>query len=428
MIGVLGAVLTASLTAWAATITQADPDACALLSNLDVEPLLFAGAGGVLESRSRHPGPGVSVCQWDARPNDHAADATPRVLFLGIYQRASVGDAQAELDHQPRGDGRPSLALIADGDTLVRPRPATVFARHGAVLAAIDASGAELARPDQIEARYLLDALALKAAGAPVRPPPWAKPGQVAGWAPIGEDATGRSIKGWAPPPHPAAAGSALLAPLIHALHVLAQLRFLIVFIAAPLAVLLLIFRSRASAFRPEIDDRFTRFAPRWPAFMAAGLIGFMVLNVIFGPATANLLINRFGEAGAAMVTGSFATSSQYNRRDVVGRDVLIRTHEGSNVESRFKTDDFNVDSLGDQVIYPGPGDVFTVRYLPSFPSDFVIRADDGSPWARSLACARLGAWRSEAQRRFDVAPQNVEFRGQLERARDAGSEAGCRT
>ena len=52
-----------------------------------------------------------------------------------------------------------------DDDTLVRQSGTVIAARHGADLAIVDAHGADLSDPDQPEARYLLDALALKAAG-----------------------------------------------------------------------------------------------------------------------------------------------------------------------------------------------------------------------------------------------------------------------
>lgn len=83
--------------------------------------------------------------------------------------------------------------------------------------------------------------------------------------------------------------------------------------------------------------------------------------------------------------------------------------------------------SLGDFSIYPEIGDVFTVQYLSGHPQDFVIRNDDQSPWARKLACSRLGTWTADALRQASAAPENADFRREAARAMLSERGAGCR-
>ncbi len=405
------ALATASLSA-PAVDPRPDPDACKLLSNLDLEPLLFAGAGGVLDRASSHPAPGLATCQWNARPKDHSADAVPRTVVLAFYHLADPARAQSQMDRQPHHDSRPSLAITASGmDAVVRPSPTVVFARHGADIAVINAAGAELDNPDQLEARYLLDALALKAAGAAVKPPPWAPTGAKPAWTPLAD----RAVSGWAPPPRPPR-GGATMEPLAHAAHVVAGLRNTLTFVLAPIAALLIIFGGKSA----PSGRRW------WPMAIGLVLLAFMIGNSLVGTGVANALIERYGEAGAATVTGTFATNTQYNRRDVVGNRVLIRTIDGRTVSAEFRTDDFNVRPAQNAVSYPGPGDVFTVDYLPHHPADFVIRADDASPWAKRLACGRLDAWRAEAERRSGFSPADATPRAERDRAQAAERAADC--
>ena len=403
-----------------------DPDACRLLTDLDLEPLLFAGSGGRLDSRRDHPAPGLSTCRWKAYPSDHAADVVPRTVTLGYYHIADRLRAQSQLDRQPHRDARPSQAITGKGDdAIARPSPTLVLARHGADLAMLDAGGAELDNPDQPEARYLLDALALKAAGAAVKPPPWAKPGQTAAWTPAGAPG---SAGGWSPPPRAVPAGAGLIEPLIHGLKVLADLRYMLMAVAAPLVSVLIIFGSgRARAGQPSDPvEPATRRRRRWPVWVGGASLALLIADNLFGAGVANALIDRYGEAGAATVTGSFATATQYNRRDVIGYDVMIGTADRRVVAGQFRTDDFNVRGIGDGAVYPGVGDIFTVRYLAHHPGDFIIRNDDQSPWARKLACARLARWRGEAARRAGFVPDDARLRSELGRAEAADHDAGC--
>ncbi|WP_174285549.1 hypothetical protein [Sphingomonas bacterium] len=405
-----------------------DPNACTLLSATDLEPLLFSGSGGALDGHDFYPAPGLSTCRWYAKPSDHAADAVPRTATLAFYHIADAGRAQAQLDRQAHHDARPSLAITGRADdAIVRPSPTIVAARHGADVAVIDATGAELDNPDQLEVRYLLDALALKAAGAAVKQPPWAAPGQMGKLVPLAP--TG-SIAGWTPPPHAVLAGAGILDPFIHALKTLADWRFGLMAVGPPAALALFFVpwhrRPRRAAYGGLADAERDSTRSRWPAWIGGALLAGLVLIMLFGEEIATALIDRYGETGAATVTGSFATSTQYNHRDVVGYRVLIGTVDSRVVPGQFRTDDFNVRGLGDTSIYPGEADVFTVRYLAHHPQDFIIRNDDESPWARKLACARLAAWRNEAALSVRAVPGNTGFRTDLRHAIAAAQNAGC--
>ena len=415
LIAFVSALLLVSLSLTAATNapaprqtdTRPDPDACTLLSSMDLEPLLLSGAGGEIDGRNYYPAPGMVTCIWTAQPRNHAADAIPRSFSLAFYHMADAHRAQAQLDRQPRGDARASMAITEGDDAVVRPSPTIVVARHGADVAVVHASATDLADPEQLEARYLLDALALKAAGATVKPPPWVSPDHVAKMVPLAP--TG-SIAGWTPPPQQVPAGAALIQPVVHGLKQLVDWRFALLTVLAPITVGLLVMRHRRS----------------WLTILAGTALTVAIVTMLVGSSAATWLIDRYGATGAATVTGSFATSTQYNHHDVVGYRVLIGTVDHRTMPGEFRTDDFNVLGLGDPGIYPDVGDVFTVRYLPGHPQDFVIRNDDQSPWARKLACARLGAWRGEAERKARAAPGNAGFRAELARASEVERDAAC--
>ena len=93
-----------------------------------------------------------------------------------------------------------------------------------------------------------------------------------------------------------------------------------------------------------------------------------MPVNFIFGSYFNSKLIYLAGEPGAAVVVGSYNTSSQYNNHDVVGYHVLINTIEGKTIQTSFEDDDFNVYPSHNSVTYPQQGGHFNVRYLKHFP------------------------------------------------------------
>ncbi|MDP9078813.1 MAG: hypothetical protein M3O71_15395 [Bacteroidota bacterium] len=141
------------------------------------------------------------------------------------------------------------------------------------------------------------------------------------------------------------------------------------------------------------------------------GLFLFIPINFIFGSAINTNLIYFAGEPGAAAVISSYATSTRYNNHDVVGYHVLIKTKEGSTVQTSFADNDFNVYPSHNGVTYPHEGDRFNVRYLKHFPGSFIIITNDDGPWASGLQC---GDWKSrlnEARSKFEFDRGNQKFK-----------------
>lgn len=408
----------AAVAAPPVTTTAADPNACNLLRNTDLEPVLFDGVGGTLDSWSDHPEAGMSTCRWEARLKKASPSAAPRVVTLALYHLADRKSALAQLDGPvPAGMSGPSAAIDGKGDDeVVRSAATVVNARHGVDIATIDARGAELSHPDQVETRYLLDSLALKAAGATVRPPPWATPQQAAG--PSQPQAT--SSTDWTPDANPQALSSALgqwaLVPVIFVL----RHQFLVIFggIFGSIAFSVFLQSRRQSVASPK--------GPQLSmVLMPIGIVG-LILEMLFGSSLADRLLHRYGTAAAATITDSYGTSVQYNSHDVVGYHVLIRPPRGDTFSTGFEDDDFNVYPPHNATAYPRAGDVFTVRYLPVYRDEFVIISDDGSPWADAVRCAELRRTHAAAlsRARFSRNPADLAAAGKSE-AIECGDDAG---
>ncbi|QYE32990.1 MULTISPECIES: hypothetical protein [Sphingosinicellaceae] len=302
-------------------------------------------------------------------------------------------------------------------DALIRSSALVIVARHDADLAVIDARGAELSNPGQLEARYLLDALALKAAGATVNSPPWVAPGTTAKWVSLDERASALNPDiGWQPPANPSASASPLTDLLLHLTLLILRHGFFMLFagIFGPIAVGVILTRTNGS-----VRSQPNRIALGLPVVAA------LVANLVFGTALANRLLHRFGTVAAATVTGSYATSTQYNSHDVVGYHVMLRGSDGRTAATSFEDDDFNVYPPHNATSYPGPGDVFTVRYLPGFSSDFTILSDDNSPWAQARRCRSLTDAVTQAAQRsvFSLA---AEDHVAWQMASRSAAAAGC--
>ena len=149
------------------------------------------------------------------------------------------------------------------------------------------------------------------------------------------------------------------------------------------------------------------------------------VLNLIFGPSLSTRMIHALGESGAATVIRTFGTATQYNNHDVVGFHVLIRRPSGKVVNERFEDDEINVYPPHNATSYPDVGTLFTMRYLPHFPRDFVILADDASPFAQGLRCSDLQKSDTEAHQRADFSKAAGDLAAEA-RADAALVKGGC--
>ena len=224
-------------------------------------------------------------------------------------------------------------------------------------------------------------------------------------------------VAGPVPPPQPVAwkplmraapAGNILLDVLLHLSTFLARWRF---FLMPALIGLPIVFRAIG----------LTRAVWHIPFFVVLA-----VANLIFGTELNTLLIYQFGAAGRATITGSYATSTQYNNHNVRGYNVLIRTFDGKVVETSFEDDDFNIYPPHNRVTYPGEGDEFSVRYVQTWPQDFIIIADDDSPWAHRLRCSRLRRAVDEAAGKSSYAPDSADYRKAYDDAIAAAHAQGC--
>jgi hypothetical protein len=105
---------------------------------------------------------------------------------------------------------------------------------------------------------------------------------------------------------------------------------------------------------------------------------------------------------------------------------VQIKTADGKITETSFDDDDFNQYPVANTFIVPQPGDKFNVRYLSTFPQDFVIITNDDSPWARGLACNSLEQNVLEAERKYEFGDRGPAYRGPYIDAIEAAIAGGC--
>jgi hypothetical protein len=207
-----------------------------------------------------------------------------------------------------------------------------------------------------------------------------------------------------------------MLDTILHAVCIVVRWRFFLVpvFILMPLLSIASVQPGGRGIWRPLV-------------MIPLGII-LGIGNVLAGPDLAAVLIHSFGMQAQATVTGTYATGSIYNDRQVMGHNVLIRTSDGQNVETSFEDDDFNVYPPANGVTYPQDGDQFNVSHLKGYPADFVIISNDSSPWARSLRCYDLMSARRQADNKRQFVPESVPYRKAYEDAVQAARAAGCNT
>jgi uncharacterized membrane protein YwzB len=152
----------------------------------------------------------------------------------------------------------------------------------------------------------------------------------------------------------------------------------------------------------------------------------FVLLNIVVGTYISSYIIAKIGVTGSAQVTSTYGTSTVYNNQYVIGYNVQIKTADGKIVETSFEDDDFNEVPAANTFVAPGPGETFNVRYLPSFPQDFVIITNDDSPWARGLACQSLEQRVFEAERKYEFADRAFSYRDPYIDAIEAAIAGGC--
>lgn len=204
---------------------------------------------------------------------------------------------------------------------------------------------------------------------------------------------------------------------ILHILYAIARWRVgvMLVFFALPIAGMVI----------------FGRFLPRgWlrslAGILTAALVAAALLNLEFGADLSARLVFSRGLAGEGTITGTFATGIMDNNHDVVGYRALLRADDGSVSEATFHDDDFIVYPPLDGIVYPQMGDRFNVRYLASFPRDFVIVSNDNSPWALSLSCGAAMTSLAEAKAKYEFETSSPAYRDAYADALAAAANAGC--
>ena len=162
------------------------------------------------------------------------------------------------------------------------------------------------------------------------------------------------------------------------------------------------------------------------PKKLTAFIWLFVLLNIFVGAYVSSFVLDTIGVTGRAQVTSTYDTSSMYNNRNVVGFNVQIKTADGVIVDTSFEDDDFNQYPFSNTFVDPSPGDQFNVRYLPTFPKDFVIITNDDSPWARHLACGPLEQKLFAAERKYEFADHAPAYRAPYIDAIEAAIAGGC--
>jgi hypothetical protein len=292
--------------------------------------------------------------------------------------------------------------------------PGEVWAVHGPNYVTMYVNNSTAAAQAHPTWAYRVQRAALKVAGATIVPTPGMQPDPV---VPRGAPVKSATSRVWTPPAHTAPPGAVVAEPVLHVLAFFARIRFYLL----PVLVILPGLLVGWLASRRKASGR-TMARPIW--ILAPILYG--ILNLVLGPRLINIAIYHLGVAGGAVVTATHGTSSQYNNQNIYRHDMLMRTVEGEVVKTGFDTDDFNVYPDHNAVIYPGVGDAFTVRYLSHFPKDFVIVANDQSPWATRLRCRSLNTAAESAGEALAFAPDDAKAKDAAAAAHRARVDAGC--
>lgn len=87
-------------------------------------------------------------------------------------------------------------------------------------------------------------------------------------------------------------------------------------------------------------------------------------------------IINNIGIETQGLVISEYKTGDIYNEREVIGFKVIYQLASGELIESHYKSSDFNVYPITNNVRYPGQGSVFRLKYLEKMPQYFVILRD----------------------------------------------------
>lgn len=98
------------------------------------------------------------------------------------------------------------------------------------------------------------------------------------------------------------------------------------------------------------------------------------ILNMLSGFKLTHFLLYRYGEDGIAIITTLYHTKNLHNRQPVLAYKTHIKTVEGQEYSTIFRSDDFPIyppPTMG--YWYPKPHTSFPVKYLKNHPGIFII-------------------------------------------------------
>lgn len=341
------------------------------------------------------------------------------------YEDLGTNAAALERLHFDRPFFKPST-LVATNDSTDRvvatpDHPEEAEAVHGPYVVTLNLKGVTPAARGNTTWAYRVQRTVLEIAGATIVPDA-SLPSDPVTLGPVPAPAA----FAWHTSGHTAPMWAWLADPFAHVLAFMARYRFLLMPVLIIGGIFLGVLRS--STKKPSVSWPAAVEPPRRPRrwVLTPLLIGTAVLNLMFGTWVSGLVVYAVGDEGQATITGSYATGTVYNSHRVRGYEVLIRTADGRMIETTFEDDDFNVFPHHNATAYPGKGAEFNVRYLQHYPADFVILAEDGSPWAHDLRCSKLAEARSQAEAKTRFAPNVDSYRDAASGAKTAEVTAGC--
>ncbi|WP_028775956.1 hypothetical protein [Shimazuella kribbensis] len=135
--------------------------------------------------------------------------------------------------------------------------------------------------------------------------------------------------------------------------------------------------------------------------------IGFLV----FGTEMNNAFLKANGTKADALITEIELTNSTYNDVPISRYHVLIRIAENKTIKTTFEDTNFNIyPDPEDGYQYPNQGEKFTIQYIPGAEGNFLILANDHSPYSKRLSCSAYYNKMMTAKEEYGFSPTNTLF------------------
>ncbi|WP_437919735.1 hypothetical protein [Sphingobacterium sp. LRF_L2] len=142
-----------------------------------------------------------------------------------------------------------------------------------------------------------------------------------------------------------------------------------------------------------------------------------IILCIFELPNWSSALLNKYGDEGTGVITRIEQTNNMYNKQYIQRYTVIIKDEAGKTIETYFNSSDFNVYPSENIVSYPGVGEQFALKYLPSDPKLFVILANSKSAYTKRIYCQAAFEALIEARIKFEADSSNSTYRNVYIRA-----------